>query len=346
MSQRVGPVILDLMGKELTSEELEILKHPLVGGVILFARNYESPQQITQLCQAIRKAKPTPLLITVDQEGGRVQRFRKDFTLLPAMGRLGIQYSTHPEQAIQSAEYCGWLMASELLAVGIDLSFAPVLDLNKELNTVIGDRAFHHDPRVVITLAKAFIRGMNNAGMVATGKHFPGHGSVNLDSHLAMPIDKREFKNISSDDLLPFAEFIQLNINALMAAHIVFPAVDDKPVTFSARWLKDILRDQLKFSGIVFSDDLNMKGADIIGNYAERAQAALDAGCDLVLICNNRRGAIEILDHLTEQFLIPMEKLQSLRGKFSTTFESLQLSAQWKKYQSHLFEKADLTTIK
>lgn len=346
MPQQVGPVILDLMGKELSAEEVEILKHPLVGGVILFTRNYENHHQITQLCQDIRKLKQSPILITVDHEGGRVQRFRNDFTLLPAMGRLGTQYDSHPEQAVKSAEYCGWLMASELLAVGIDLSFAPVLDINKGLNTVIGDRAFHQDPQIVILLAKAFIRGMNNAGMAATCKHFPGHGSVNLDSHLAMPIDRRDFKTIAAEDMLPFAEFIQLNINALMAAHIVFPAIDDKPVTFSSRWLKEILRQQLKFSGIVFSDDLNMKGADIMGNYADRAQAALEAGCDFILICNNRSGAIEILDNLTEKFFLPVEKLQSLQGKFSKTFESLLLSEQWKKYQAHLFSRADLSTIK
>jgi beta-N-acetylhexosaminidase len=319
MPRVVGPVIVDVIGAELSAEEREILQHPLVGGVILFTRNYENVQQMTQLCQSIRAVRSEPLLIAVDQEGGRVQRFREGFTRLPAMGEFGELYETNSNQALQQAEELGCLMATELLTVGIDISFAPVLDLNKELNQVVGDRAFHREHSIVTKLAKEVMRGMHKAGMAATGKHFPGHGSVSVDSHLAMPIDERSFEKIAAEDLQPFKALIQANIDALMPAHILFPAVDDKPVGFSRQWLDGILRKKLKFSGVIFSDDLNMEGAGFAGDYIERARTALEAGCDLVLICNNRQGAISILDGLSHRYVntTTLEKIKKLQGKFS-----------------------------
>lgn len=331
--QPIGPVIIDLLGLELTSEEKDLLQHPLVSGIILFSRNYESPDQIAELCSHIRNSVTKPLLITVDQEGGRVQRFREGFTRLPSMDYLGKLWEEDPDFASSLAESCGWLMAAELLAVGIDMSFAPVLDLNKKLNTVIGDRAFHSQPDPVIFLAKAYIQGMNRAGMAATGKHFPGHGSVSLDSHHALPVDERTITDIQQNDLIPFAHFIQHGIEAIMPAHILFPAVDNHPVGFSKRWLQDILRNQLQFSGTIFSDDLNMEGAGFAGKYHERAEAALSAGCDMVLICNNRPGAINILDNLSHEWNVDKDKFKLLQGKFSQNIKELHSSDEW---QHHL----------
>ncbi len=291
-------VILDLIGTELSPEEHDILQHPLVGGVILFARNYESVPQMTELCRQIRTSRPTPLLIAVDQEGGRVQRFKEGLTRLPSMGEIGQLYQRSPEQGLQLAYSSGQTMATELRAMGIDLSFAPVLDLDKQQNTVIGDRAFGADSTLVSTLGLAVMRGMRAAGMAATGKHFPGHGSVKTDSHTTLPIDSRSFEEIYREDMQPFIAMIAAGIDALMPAHILFPKIDSHPVGFSRYWLQEVLRKQLKFSGIIFSDDLNMAGAEFAGNYAARANAALEAGCDKVLICNNRAGAIHILDHL------------------------------------------------
>lgn len=331
MTQSTGPVILDLLGPELSAEEREILQHPLVGGVILFTRNYADPEQITQLCKEIRAARPSPLLITVDQEGGVVQRFRENFTRLPPMGDLGKLHDESPLASIKLAEECGWLMAAEILSVGIDLSFAPVLDLDKGLNTATGGgRPFHREPNTIITLAKAFIRGMKKAGMKATGKHFPGHGSVTVDSHLEMPVDNRKLDTVINEDLIPFKELMHTDLDAIMSAHILFPAIDDRPVGFSPKWLTDILRKEFKFTGIIFSDDLNMKGAGFGGDYSERARAALEAGCDLVLICNNREGAINILDRLPQNRIVAADKIAFLRGKFSLNFEELKASQEWK----------------
>lgn len=307
MFSSTGPIILDLNGPELSREEQEILQHPLVNGVILFTRNYENTLQLKELCKNIRNTRKLPLLIAVDQEGGRVQRFQKEFTRIPPMGELGKLFETSPTDALKRAEEAGNCMAKELLAVGVDVSFAPVLDLNKELNNVVGDRAFHAQPAIVVQLAKAVMKGMHAAGMPATGKHFPGHGSVNLDSHLKLPIDEREFATIAAEDLIPFVELIRAGINAIMPAHILFPKVDNKPVGFSSIWLREILRKQLKFSGLIFSDDLNMQGANFAGSYIDRAEAALDAGCDRVLICNNRKGAIEIIDNLKYSLNIKQE---------------------------------------
>lgn len=342
MPLTIGPIILDLLGPEMNQEEQEILQHPLVGGVILFARNFIDPVQMTELCSQIRKSRKTPLLITVDQEGGRVQRLQKGFTRLPAMGTLGKAYDRFPEQALQLAEACGWLMAAELLTVGIDLSFAPVLDLNKTNNSAIGDRAFHQDAMKAALLAKAVMQGMKNAGMAATGKHFPGHGSVQVDSHQATPTDLRNFEEISTYDLIPFLELIRSDIHAIMPAHIVFPEVDTQPAGFSRRWLHEILRQQLHFAGVIISDDLNMKGANVAGNYSDRAQAALEAGCDIILICNNRAGAMQMLDRLPHRYFLAETQFNMLRGHFTQGHHSLRMSRQWQYYHNFFLEQESL----
>lgn len=332
----MATVVLDLLDKTLSKEEAEMLAHPAVGGVILFARNYDSPQQLKDLSKEIRLSRKKPLLISVDQEGGRVQRFKEGFTPIPSMGKIGERYSQSPEEALILAESAGFLMASELLAHGVDLSFAPVLDLNEEICPAIGDRSFHQQPEIVIVLALAVMKGMKKAGMSACGKHFPGHGSVNIDSHLDLPKDHRSFDDIMKKDLRPFTALIQAGIAALMPAHIIFSKVDDKPVGFSRHWLQTILRKQLGFQGTIVSDDLNMEGAAIAGNYAERAIAALSSGCDIILICNNRKGAIEILDHLPATFFSTDEKIKNLYGKFQEDFHSLRNSSTWKTHYEQL----------
>lgn len=330
MPQHIGPVILDLIGPALSAEEIELLQHPLVGGVILFTRNYVSPQQMIELCRAIRRVRKDPLLITVDHEGGRVQRFREGFTRLPSMGPLGKLYEIAPHDAIQFAEVCGWLMAMELQSIGVNLSLAPVLDLNKGLNAVVGDRAFHRQPGIVTELANAITQGMRAGGMAAVAKHFPGHGSVNVDSHLALPTDTRSFESIAEDDLIPFTQLIQSGLPAIMPAHIVFSAVDDKPVGFSKRWLQKILRQQLGFTGVILSDDLNMAGAEVVIDYVQRAKAALEAGCDMILICNNRTAAVKMLDHLPKNYFVAENKFKLLEGKFFATFDTLKASQLWR----------------
>jgi len=330
MIQSIGPVIVDIKGLALTPEERDRLRHPLVGGVILFARNFVNSSQLSTLCAEIRATREQPILITVDQEGGRVQRFPGEgFTRLPAMGALGNLYEQDPQLALQIAENLGWLMAGELLAAGIDLSFAPVLDLNKQLNTVIGNRAFHANPAIVIALATQLMKGMSRAGMAAVGKHFPGHGSVTVDSHHELPIDARDWLSIEAQDLQPFKALIP-SLQGIMSAHLLFPKVDKQVVSFSSYWLKTILREKLHFQGVVFSDDLNMKGSDNAGDYPTRALRALEAGCDFILICNNPQGAQAILDHLPkEDYKIPLEKIRPLQGRSNYAWDELQKLQEW-----------------
>lgn len=297
----IGNLMLDLTGTTLTAEEVDLLAHPAIGGVIFFTRNYESIQQLTALVKLVRLAAQRPLLLAVDHEGGRVQRFRRQFTVLPALARLGEQYATDPCAARQTAYRLGWLMAAELRVVDIDISFAPVLDLNYGSSQVIGDRSFHREPEIVSELAGAYINGMREAGMAATGKHFPGHGFVEADSHLAIPVDRRTQAQIMQTDVLPFARLIQQGLNAVMPAHVIYEQVDSQPAGFSSIWLQDILRGQLGFQGVIFSDDLSMEAAGVVGGYAERAEAALAAGCDMILACNQRAGIIEILDRVKLQ---------------------------------------------
>ncbi len=290
-----GHVMLDVAGIELSQEDREILQHPEVGGLIFFTRNYESPAQIKALVQSIRKIKKD-IIIAVDQEGGRVQRFINGFSALSPLGIIGEQFELNPEQALIEAENHGYLMASEIKNVGIDISFAPVLDRNIGINEVIGNRSFHADPDVISTLARAYISGMNKAGMRAIGKHFPGHGCVSADSHHELPVDDRDYETINTTEMMPFRNLSQ-TLAGIMCAHIRYPAVDDKPAGFSSRWLREILREELKFKGVIFSDCLSMAGAKFAGSYADRANLATEAGCDMVLVCNNREGAIEVLEN-------------------------------------------------
>lgn len=288
--------MIDLYGLTLDPLEKELLQHPQVGGILLFTRNYESKDQLKSLITSIRKINPN-CLIAVDQEGGRVQRFRHDFTPMPAFRTYGELYEANPQDAILQAEKMAYLMARELKEMGIDLSFSPVLDIDIGVSSVIGDRSFHHEGIVVTELGRAFIRGMHKAKMPATGKHFPGHGTVAADSHTALPIDTRDFQAIYENDLQPFMK-LQTDLDAIMPAHILFDKIDDKPVCFSQYWLQKVLRCDLNFTGVIFSDDLSMAGAQIIGDYITRANTALMAGCDMILICNQREHAIAVLDNL------------------------------------------------
>lgn len=294
-----APLMLDLSGTELTAEEKELLQHPMVGGLIFFTRNYHDAEQIMQLVKAIRQVASKELLIAVDHEGGRVQRFRDDFTELPPVATLGKLYETNQEESLQLAQQHGWLMASEVKSVGIDFSFAPVLDLDYGISDVIADRAFHQHADIVSHLAAAYIEGMRNAGMAATGKHFPGHGAIKADSHIAMPVDQRKQAEIFQADIIPFTQLFAQGLDAVMPAHVIYPKIDSMPAGFSRVWLQDILRQQLNFAGAIFSDDLSMEGASVVGGYTERAEAALEAGCDMILACNHRKGAVEILDNVT-----------------------------------------------
>ena len=296
----LGPIMTDIRGTELSAEEREILCHPLVGGVILFTRNYHSPEQITQLVEKIHKLRKPSLLVAVDHEGGRVQRFREGFTCLPAVAKLGNRYNIDKKAAKRIAEISGWLMAIELRAVGVDFSFAPVLDVDRGVSEVIGDRSFHSNPEVVAELAQSYLHGMHRAGMAATGKHFPGHGAVKADSHIARPVDERRFEDIYAEDVLPFERLIQAGLAGIMPSHVVYSKVDPKPAGFSPFWLNQVLRTQLEFQGVIFSDDLSMEGASVVGDVVGRAKAALRAGCDMVLVCNAPEATVSVLDNLGE----------------------------------------------
>ena len=297
-SMLLGPVMLGLEALELTAEEYEMLQHPLVGGIILFTRNYQSPEQITSLVSAIHAARQPPLLVAVDHEGGSVQRFRDGFSRLPAMRDIGKLYDQDTEHGLHLARTVGWLMATELRTVGVDFSFAPVLDLDYGVSAAIRDRAFHRNANSAIELASAYIKGMSDAGMAAVGKHFPGHGFIAADSHHEIPVDKRSFDKIQLEDLRPFSQLIANGLPAIIPALVIYQNVDPHPAGFSAVWLQKILRQQLGFNGVVFSDDLGMVGASYAGGPLERAQAALAAGCDMVLACNERSAALAMLEGL------------------------------------------------
>lgn len=318
----IGQVMLDVAGLTLTSYDKDLIRHPHTGAVILFSRNFESPEQVAALIADIRAARGGDILIAVDQEGGRVQRFRTGFTRLPAAARLA--------QAKQLVQAAGWLMAAELLAVGVDFSFAPVLDVDIGVSEIIGDRAFSGDPQQVGELAGLFSQGMKVAGMAATGKHFPGHGAVAADSHLALPVDGRDLDTIRNQDLAPFRQLIAKGLQAVMMAHVLYPAIDDNVASFSKFWIRQILRQELGFNGVVFSDDLSMEGAAAVGGITERAGLAQEAGCDMILVCNNPSAAEKVLDNLpalNDPSIAP--RLRSMQGKPLMDRKQLQQSAQW-----------------
>ncbi len=294
----LGPVMLDVLGTELTDEDVKRLQHPLVGGVILFSRNYHSPEQLQHLTQQIRAVRSPHLLIAVDHEGGRVQRFRDGFTSIPAMREFGKIWDVHPKKAKHLAHLAGWILAAELRAHGVDFSFTPVLDMDYGDSLVIGNRAFHSNPVAIHDLAFALMQGLKQGGMQAVGKHFPGHGFVHADSHVDIPVDERVFDAIAQHDLQPFRNMIDDGLAAIMPAHVIYPAVDSKPAGFSRLWLQKVLRERLGFDGVIFSDDLSMEGASVAGDVTARALAALEAGCDMVLLCNRPDLADQLLSSL------------------------------------------------
>jgi len=309
-----GVLMLDIAGTELTASEAGQLRSPQVGGLILFSRNYENPEQLKSLMASIRHHRPD-LLVAVDQEGGRVQRFRNGFTQLPPMAALGRRWKQNPHHAIACAHELGWLMATELRQFDIDISFAPVLDLDWGQSSIIGDRAFGSDPEAVIQLAGGLMAGMHEAGMAATGKHFPGHGWVQADSHLELPVDERSMAEIEEQDLRPFAALIRRGLDGVMPAHVVYSQECSAPAGFSSYWLQQVLRQWLHFDGVIFSDDLSMEGASQAGSYAERCDRALAAGCDMVLVCNHPEGAREVLEHLVDKAVAGSHRLARMRAR-------------------------------
>ena len=326
----LGPLMVGIAGLRLTQEEQEMLRHPLIGGVILFARNYTDPEQVRALVDSIHDVKDSPLLVAVDQEGGRVQRFRDGFVSLPPMLQLGHLHDKDPKKAKIYAQLIGWLMAAELRAVGVDLSFAPVLDLDCGTSEVIGDRAFHHHPETVAELAHAFMVGMDLAGMRAVGKHFPGHGTASADSHVVVVTDNRAYEDIAAEDLIPFERMIHYGVAAVMAAHVVYPRVDVKPAGFSTFWLQEVLRERLEFQGAIFSDDLGMAGAGMAGDVVERAEAALTAGCDMILLCNELAVIPAVLERLGG-YRNPASQLRlaRLHGRGKLDHVHLRLEPSW-----------------
>ncbi len=327
----MGPLMLDLKGLAVDRSEVAKLKHPCTGGIILFSRNYDSPEQVASLVTEVRCIRGADILIAVDQEGGRVQRFLDGFTRLPPACRYAETDVDGCLRAIKVAEVSGWVMASELLSVGIDFSFAPVLDVDCGISSIIGDRSFSPDPQVVAQVASAFRKGMRRAGMAAIGKHFPGHGSVAADSHLDLPLDDRALSTILAGDVMPFKQLIDEGLEGVMPAHVVYSAVDPKPAGFSEYWIKDVLRKHLGFEGAVFSDDLSMAGAEFAGGFLNRAELALQAGCDMVLVCNRPEQAEKLLDELPSATTeISQRRLMSMRGRNQFSRVELLQSCEWR----------------
>jgi len=328
----LGPVMIDLVGTSISKQEREWLTNPLVGGVILFTRNYESLEQLESLVDDIHASnhRMTPLLVAVDHEGGRVQRFREGFTRLPAAAEIGTIYRNDRKRGRRLAEQAGWVMASELRAVGVDFSFAPVLDIDYGVSNVIGDRAFYNSADGVADLATNYVAGMKQAGMSSVGKHFPGHGAVEVDSHYALPVDEREFVDIEMADLIPFERLIVNGLSGIMPAHILYPKIDRELAGFSPFWLQNVLRGQLQFQGVIFSDDLSMGGATEAGNITRRASMALEAGCDMVLVCNDPAAIATLLDELNyEHDPVHNIRLARLHGRHRITLKQLHADPHW-----------------
>ena len=312
----IGPVMLDVAGLTLTAEDEARLRHPLVGGVILFSRNYQSLRQLADLTASIHSLRSPPLLIAVDHEGGRVQRFREGFTRIPAMREFGRIWDEHPKRAKHLAQQAGYVLAAELRACGVDFSFTPVLDVDFGASSVIGDRAFHTDPQAIAELAHSLLLGLKQGGMPTVGKHFPGHGCVRADSHLEIPVDDRSYTDIEMCDLIPFRQMVNFGLTAIMPAHVIYPKVDQHPAGFSSIWLKNILRGEMEFEGCIFSDDLSMEGATVAGGIVQRAEAALNAGCDIVLVCNKPDLADELLAGLKWDMPVTSKaRLAHMRGR-------------------------------
>ena len=315
-AMNLGPVMLDVAGTRLTAEDEARLRHPRVGGVILFARNYASPEQLMELTAAIRALRTPTLPIAVDHEGGRVQRFRAGFTRIPPMRALGALRDANPQRALRVARQVGYVLAAELRACGVDFSFTPVLDVDYGQSSVIGDRAFHRDPEAIAELAHALAAGLAQGGMPTVGKHFPGHGFVRADSHLEIPVDERSYAEIEREDMVPFRRMVDFGVTAVMPAHVIYPQVDARPAGFSPVWVRDVLRGKLGFAGCIFCDDLSMEGAAVAGGIVQRAEAALDAGCDMVLVCNRPDSADELLQGLHRELpAAGAARLERMRGK-------------------------------
>ena len=326
----LGPVMLDIDGLALSPADRDLLREPAVGGVILFTRNYESVEQIADLVAEIRALRSPPLLVAVDHEGGRVQRFREGFTAIPPMRRIGREYDRDAETGLEAASAAGWMIGSELRAVGIDLSFGPCLDLDWGVSEIIGNRAFHGKPDIVAELASAFCRGLRRAGMAAVGKHFPGHGAVLADSHLKLPVDRREY-GLVLDDMRPYERLTGSgHLAGVMLAHIVYEQMDAMPAGFSSYWIQRELRSRLGFGGAVFCDDLSMKATRDYGSMAKRARLALEAGCDMVLVCNDRDAAHHAVDALNEYSNpLSLVRLARLHGTGHPLRETLLASEEW-----------------
>ncbi len=333
----LGPVMLDLVGTTITDQERELLLHPQTGGVILFTRNFESLGQIRELVAEIHALREPHLLVAVDHEGGRVQRFREGFTHIPPAMDIGKCYNRDHASGRELARNCGWVLGSELRAIGVDFSFAPVLDIAHGISGVIGDRAFHRDPEIASELAHQFMSGMQDAGMEAVGKHFPGHGGVKEDSHLALPHDNRDLDEIRDVDLLPFERMIHYGLAAIMPAHVIYTRVDPNPAGFSAYWLNGVLRQELGFDGVIFSDDLSMAAAEVAGSFSDRARIALDAGCDMVLVCNHPEGAQDVLQSLEGyQNTVSQVRLARMHGRKGMPFAELMDDERWILATAHI----------
>lgn len=311
----LGPVMLDPLGPALTEEDRRRLLHPATGGVIMFARNYQSPEQLRALNEEIRALREPQLLICVDHEGGRVQRFREGFTLLPPMRALGRLWDRDREAGSAAGHAIGYVIGAELAAHGLDFSFAPVLDLDYGSSSVIGDRALHYDPIAAGALAASLVEGLSAAGMPAVGKHFPGHGYATADSHFALPTDQRPLREILRKDLAPYGPAIKSGLAAVMPAHVIYPQVDREPAGYSRVWLQEVLRGKLGFAGLIFSDDLSMEGARIAGGVGARGRAALQAGCDMVLLCNDAEAQDQLLQSLGTQPIAMPERAERMRHR-------------------------------
>lgn len=325
----LGPLMIDVAGTALSAEDRELLRHPAVGSVILFTRNYEDPEQLRALVAGIHGLRSPALLVAVDHEGGRVQRFRAGFTPLPPLRQVGHAYDEARAKGSELARQHGWLMAAELLACGIDFSFAPCVDLDYGLSSVIGDRALHGSGGVVAELAVAYMHGMRDAGMAATAKHFPGHGAVVADSHVALPVDRRELADLDPD-LRPYRLLTENGLPAVMMAHVLYPQVDGVPASFSPRWIRGVLREELQFRGLVFSDDLSMQGAAGVGDIVARAARALAAGCEVLPVCNARAEVVRLIDGLRlERDPALHLKLARMRGRPTFDTTALRANGHW-----------------